>query len=172
MLLTVSSSKSFGIYRERAGLLSVVFPLDAKDPESLRRKFRDTVRQLYFMAPDHGAAIVHEILSTPELENLWRQELDEIRHHVVTMRSALRKTIEAANPGFNASFLEMQNGMFSCLPISEDEQFLIERQFHIYMLPNARVNVAAMNAVQSETLAEAFAFVRAARVSNVLEASG
>ena len=172
MLLTVSSSKSFGIYRERAGLLSIVFPPDAKEPESLRRIFRDTVRQLYFMAPDHGAAIVHEILSTPALETLWRQELDDIRHHVVTMRSALRKTIEAANPDFDASFLEAQNGMFSCLPISEDEQLLMERQFHIYMLPNARVNVAAMNTAQSETLAEAFAFVRAARVSDALEASG
>jgi len=54
MLLTVSSSKSFGIYRERAGLLSVIISADAKDPESVRRKLRDTVRQLYFMAPDHG----------------------------------------------------------------------------------------------------------------------
>jgi aspartate aminotransferase len=166
MLLTVSSSKSFGIYRERAGLLSVIMSADAKDPESVRRKLRDTVRQLYFMAPDHGAAIVHEILSTPELEKNWRQELDQIRHHVVSMRSALRKTIEAVNPGFDASFLERQKGMFSCLPISESEQLLIERQFHIYMLPNARVNVAAMNDAQSSTLAEAFAFVRAGRTAN------
>ncbi len=172
MLLTVSSSKSFGIYRERAGLLSVIFSPDARDPESLRRKFRDTIRQLYFMAPDHGAAIVHEIMSTPELEKLWRQELDEIRHHVITMRSALRKTIEATNPDFDASFLEMQNGMFSCLPISADEQLFMEQQFHIYMLPNARVNVAAMNTAQSETLAEAFACVRAARTASALEASG
>jgi aspartate aminotransferase len=171
MLLTVSSSKSFGIYRERAGLLSVIFSLDARDPESLRRKLRDTVRQLYFMAPDHGAAIVHEILSTPELSTLWRQELDQIRQHVVSMRSALRQTIEAANPGFDAAFLERQKGMFSCLPISEDEQLLMERQFHIYMLPNARVNVAAMNAAQSATLAEAFAFIRQARTTDMKQAS-
>lgn len=171
MLLTVSSSKSFGIYRERAGLLSVIVPPDAKDSESVRRKLRDTVRQLYFMAPDHGAAVVHEILSTPELESLWRQELGQIRHHVVSMRSALRRTIEAANPGFDASFLENQNGMFSCLPISDDEQLLIEQQFHIYMLPHARVNVAAMNDAQSATLAEAFAFVRAERTTDARQAS-
>ncbi len=170
MLLTVSSSKSFGIYRERAGLLSVVVSPDAKDRESVRRKLRDTVRQLYFMAPDHGAAIVHEILSTPELEALWREELDQIRLHVISMRGALRKTIEAANPGFDATFLETQNGMFSCLPISEDEQFLMEQQFHIYMLPNARVNVAAMNASQSATLADAFAFVRAERATAAKQA--
>jgi aspartate/tyrosine/aromatic aminotransferase len=88
------------------------------------------------------------------------------------MRKALRKTIEAANPGFDASFLETQNGMFSCLPISDSEQLMMEEQFHIYMLPNARVNVAAMNSAQSKTLAEAFAFLRNARATDALEASG
>jgi len=171
MLLTVSSSKSFGIYRERAGLLSVILSPDTKDPESVQRKLRDTVRQLYFMAPDHGAAIVHEILATPALQDDWRKELDQIRYHVVSMRKALRKTIEETNPGFDAAFLESQNGMFSCLPISEDEQRLVEQKFHIYMLPNARVNVAAMTAAQSETLAAAFAFVRAERVADAQQAS-
>jgi len=171
MLLTVSSSKSFGIYRERAGLLSIIVSSDAQSIESVRRKLRDTVRQLYFMAPDHGAAIVHEILSTPELESLWRAELNKIREHVVNMRKALRTTIEDTNPGFDAAFIENQHGMFSCLPVSEAEQLLIEQQFHIYMLPNARVNVAAMNAEQSAILDEAFAFVRAERASAARQAS-
>jgi len=171
MLLTVSSSKSFGIYRERAGLLSVIVPPDAKDGESVRRKLRDTVRQLYFMAPDHGAAIVHEILATPELASLWREELDQVRHHVVSMRSSLRGTLESANPGFDASFVERQHGMFSCLPVSDTEQRMMEDHFHIYMLPNARVNVAAMNGNQSATLAEAFAFVRAERENGDKRAS-
>lgn len=171
MLLTVSSSKSFGIYRERAGLLSLILSPETKDPVSVQRKLRDTVRQLYFMAPDHGAAIVHEILSTPELEALWREELDQIRHHVISMRKALRKTIEAVNPGFDAAFLESQKGMFSCLPISESEQLLMEQKFHIYMLPNARVNAAAMNAAQSKILANAFAYIRAERNADVQQAS-
>lgn len=171
MLLTVSSSKSFGIYRERAGLLSVVVASDAGDKESVRRKLRDTVRQLYFMAPNHGAAVVHEILATPVLEALWRDELDEIRQHVVNMRSALRRTIEAANSDFSAAFLEAQHGMFSCLPISAAEQRQIEERFHIYMLPNARVNVAAMNKSQSQRLAEAFADIRSQRNNEARRAS-
>jgi len=164
MLLTVSSSKTFGIYRERAGLLSVIAPADAADQDSVRRRLRDTARRLYFMAPDHGAAIVHEILATPELAALWRDELDEIRGHIAAQRRALRRTIEAANPGFDAAFIERQRGMFSCLPISAAEQLAMERDFHIYMLPHARVNVAAMIGSQSETLAAAFAATRAARV--------
>jgi len=171
MLLTVSSSKSFGIYRERAGLLSVIAPTDARDFNSVRKKLRDTVRQLYFMAPDHGAAIVHEILSTPELQAMWRDELDGVRRHVIAMRSALRQTMESENPGFDASFLERQHGMFSCLPINAEEQLAMEVEFHIYMLPNARVNVAAMNATQSEVLARAFAAARAERDRGARQAS-
>ena len=163
MLLTVSSSKSFGVYRDRAGLLSILLPSEARNTEAVRRKLRDTVRQLYFMAPEQGAAIVNEILSTPEFEALWRAELDAVRGRIVELRAGLRTTIEAANPGFDASFIERQQGMFSCLPISAEEQLLMENRFHIYMLPPARVNVAAMNPEQSRTLAEAFAWIRAQR---------
>ena len=166
MLLTVSSSKSFGIYRERAGILSVIVSLDdGTDLSSVRLKLRDTVRQLYFMAPDHGAAVVHEIMSTPELEQLWRQELDEVRIHITEMRRLLRLAIEKANPDFDAEFIERQHGMFSCLPITEEEQQLMEQKYHIYMLPNARMNVAAMNSKQSAILAKVFAEIRAARAN-------
>lgn len=171
LLLTVSSSKSFGIYRDRAGLLSIVLPPEARNAGAVRRKLRDTLRQLYFMAPDHGAAIVHEILSTPELEALWRSELDAVRGRIVELRAALRRTIERANPGFDAGFIERQQGMFSCLPISAEEQLLMESRFHIYMLPPARVNVAAMNREQSEVLADAFAWVRAQREVSIRHGS-
>ena len=107
--------------------------------------------------------LVHEILSTPELEQLWRQELDEIRLHIIEMRRLLRLAIEKANPDFDAEFIEHQHGMFSCLPITAEEQELMEQKHHIYMLPNARMNVAAMNSKQSAILAEVFAEVRAAR---------
>ena len=61
--------------------------------------------------------------------------------------------------------------MFSCLQINAEEQLLMEREFHIYMLPNARVNVAAMNGNQSGTLAEAFAFIRDRRSGGTRQAS-
>lgn len=159
-LLTVSSSKSFGVYRDRAGLLSIITPPDAADVESIARKLRDTARQLYFMAPDHAATVVHEILATPEFEQAWRNELDALREHIADKRKALRATIEAEIPYFDGSFIERQLGMFSCLPISGDEQRTLEDEYHIYMLPNARVNVAAMSNTQAVTLGRAFRDVR------------
>lgn len=159
LLLTVSSSKSFGIYRERAGLLSVISAASTSAQQNIRRRVRDIARQLYFMAPDHGAAVVHEILSTPDLEKMWRSELNEIREYIAAMRASLRKVMEKRLPDFDASFLTEQQGMFSCLPVTTEEQLWLEQEHHIYMLPPARVNVAAMGSGQAESLAEAFAGV-------------
>jgi len=156
LILTVSSSKTFGIYRERAGLLSIIHQAGAS-ADNLRRKLRDTLRQLYFMAPNHGAAIVHEILSSENLEALWRSELNAVRRQIVEMRLALKTTLEQANPDFDASFIQRQQGMFSCLPLSPEQQLKLEQKHHIYMLPHARVNVAAMSGEQSKVLAGAFA---------------
>ena len=156
MLLAVSSSKSFGIYRDRAGMLSVLASPGTTDAAGLRRRLRDMARQLYFMPPDHGAAIVLEILSSRELDNLWRSELDEMRLETVGKRRILRKMLEAEVEGFDASFIGRQLGMFSCLPIDSREQRLMEDLFHIYMMPDARVNVAAMKSSDARTLARSF----------------
>ena len=172
MMLAVSSSKTFGIYRERAGMLSVVVSPETGGAISLRRRIRDMARQLYFMPPDHGAAIVLEIMSTPELENLWRSELEEVRLELVRNRAMLRKMLESEIEGFDASFIDRQLGMFSCLPISADEQQLMEDLFHIYMLPNARVNVAAMKSSDARTVAGAFRELRNRRTGDGLRRVG
>ena len=172
MLLAVSSSKSFGIYRERAGTLSVVGASGTGDAVILRRRLRDLARQLYFMPPDHGAAIVLEILSSRDLESLWRSELDAMRLEIVRKRAMLREMLEAGIEGFDASFIERQLGMFSCLPISEDEQRLMEDLFHIYMLPNARVNVAAMKSSDAREVARAFRELRNRRTGDGLRRVG
>ena len=168
MMLAVSSSKTFGIYRDRAGMLSVVVPPAANVATNVRRRIRDLARQLYFMPPDHGAAIVLEILSSPDLESLWRSELDGVRHEIVEKRAMLRKMLDAEIEGLDASFIERQLGMFSCLPISAHEQRLMEDLFHIYMLPNARVNVAAMKLSDARTVAGAFRELRSRRMGDGL----
>ena len=172
MLLAVSSSKTFGIYRERAGLLSVVAAPGTVDAVNLGRRLRDIARQLYFMPPDHGAAIVLEILSSRKLEDLWRSELDAMRLAIVRKRAMLREMLEAEIEGFDASFIERQLGMFSCLPISANEQRLMEDLFHIYMLPNARVNVAAMRSSDARTVARAFRELSSRRTGDGLRRVG
>ncbi|MCZ0953190.1 MAG: aminotransferase class I/II-fold pyridoxal phosphate-dependent enzyme, partial [Rhodospirillaceae bacterium] len=107
-----------------------------------------------------------------ELENLRRFELEEVRLELVRNRAMLRKMLESEIEGFDASFIERQLGMFSCLPISADEQRLMEDLFHIYMLPNARVNVAAMKSSDARTVAGAFRELRNRRTGEGLRRVG
>ena len=95
-----------------------------------------------------------------------------MRLEIAGKREMLRKMLEAEIEGFDASFIERQLGMFSCLPISADEQRLMEDLFHIYMLPNGRVNVAAMKSSDARTVARAFRELRSRRSGDQLPGLG
>ena len=162
MLLVVSSSKSFGIYRDRAGLLAVLHDNPA-EADLLKVLLRDRIRGNYFMPPDHGAETIATILGDAKLNQLWRDELDSVSQRIRTLRRLLRRELELAVPGFDGTFLERQKGMFSCLPVSPAEQQRIENEFGIFMLPHARLNFAALAQSQAARVALAFATVSKSR---------
>ncbi len=160
MILVVSSSKSFTIYRERAGLLSLVSNDNTSSLSNAHRLLRDVARGNYFMPPDHGAEIVAEILGDERLSAQWRQELDDIRERIYSLRALLRDTIETMDPSQDASYLVRQKGMFSCLPLSPEQQMEMEQKYGIYMLPNARINFAALAQDKAERVAKALLAIR------------
>ena len=160
MIVVVSSSKSFTIYRERAGLLSLITNDKAGSLNNAYRLLRDVARGNYFMPPDHGAEIVAEILGDEALSAEWRQELDVIRERIYSLRALLRDTIEAMDPSQDASYLVQQKGMFSCLPLSPEEQMEMEQKYGIYMLPNARINFAALAKDKAERVAKALLAIK------------
>lgn len=159
MILVVSSSKSFGIYRDRAGLLALIHD-NPRQAEDLKVLLRDGIRSNYFMPPDHGAQLIATILEDAELNRMWREELDAVRRRIHSLRRLLRQELELAVPGFDAGFLERQKGMFSCLPVSQLQQQRLEREFGLFMLPHARLNFAALAQKQATRVAQAFAAVR------------
>lgn len=159
MILAVSSSKSFGIYRDRAGLLALLHHNPAQ-AEVLRVLLRDCIRANYFMPPDHGAQIIATILGDAGLCQMWRDEIDAVRVRIGSLRRLLRTELEQAVPGFDAAFLERQKGMFSCLPVTAAQQQRMEREFGIFMLPHARLNFAALAQSQAMRVARTFAAVR------------
>ena len=57
VLVAVSCSKNFGLYRERVGVLHIVTDKPATGLAALSHEVR-VARSLYSMPPDHGAAIV------------------------------------------------------------------------------------------------------------------
>lgn len=160
MIVVVSSSKSFTIYRERAGLLSLITNDKAGSLNNAYRLLRDVARGNYFMPPDHGAEIVAEILGDEALSAEWRQELDVIRERIYSLRALLRDTIEAMDPSQDAGYLVQQKGMFSCLPLSPEQQMEMEQKYGIYMLPNARINFAALAKDKAERVAKALLAIK------------
>ena len=160
MMVVVSSSKSFAVYRERAGLLSLIFNENSENIEKYQdnavRMLRDLARGLYFMPPDHGAELVAEVLKDDQLNALWRQELDSIRLRIYGLRSMLKDAIESIDPNYDANYLVEQKGMFSCLSLTPAQQQIMEEDHGIFMLPNARINFAALAQSSAGRLAEAF----------------
>jgi len=162
MILAVSSSKSFGIYRDRAGLLALLHDQPGQ-ADVLRVLLRDRIRSNYFMPPDHGAQLIATILGDAGLNEMWRTEIDAVRMRIHALRRLLRVELEQAVPGFDAAFIERQKGMFSCLPLVQAEQQRLESEFGLFMLPHARLNFAALALSQAQRVARAFAATRDSR---------
>lgn len=138
-LVCVSCSKNFGLYRDRVGALWVK-GVDA--PAALRARANLTLiaRSMWSMPPDHGAAVVRIILSTPELKTAWLSELDEVRTRINTIRARLAQALPQL-PG-----IAVQTGMFSMMPISPENAVTLRNDHAIYMIENGRINIAGLNA--------------------------
>ena len=149
-VLAVSGAKTFGLYRERVGALFV------KTPEKARAaavsNLAAIARANYSMPPDHGAACVREVLADAELRASWRAELDRIRAHIKRTRSLLASARINSIP---MHLIAAQSGMFSTLPLS-DEQVRALREVHgIYMTDAARINVAGLREAEIERFVDA-----------------
>jgi aromatic-amino-acid transaminase len=95
-------------------------------------------RAIYSMPPDHGAAIVAEILKSPELKAMWLSELEQIRTDIVRKRERL-SSYQVNNSILRN--LSAQHGMFSLLPIERPVVDMLRQKYAIYMTDNARINV-------------------------------
>ncbi len=149
-VVAVSGAKTFGVYRERVGACFVKAPEKAR--AAVASNLAAIARANYSMPPDHGAACVREVLADAELRLSWREELDGIRAHIRRTRSLLASRRVNSIP---MHLIADQKGMFSTLPLS-DEQVAALRETHgIYMTDAARINVAGMREAEIERFVDA-----------------
>ncbi len=153
-----SFSKSFSLYGERVGALSVV---TASRDEAARvlSQLKRLIRTNYSNPPTHGGSIVATVLSTPELRELWEQELGQMRGRIKAMRRALVEKVQAQAPGFDFSFVLRQNGMFSYSGLSKEAVERLRREYSIYAVDSGRICVAALNTRNIDYVAGAIAAV-------------
>jgi len=161
VLVAVSCSKNFGLYRERTGVLHVVSQsVDASD--TVLTQLVRIARTIYSMPPDHGAAIVHEILSNDALRQSWLDEVGSMRTRITNLRRDLVARLAKSCPLRDFSFIERQRGMFSFLGVNKDQVTALRERHHIYMTDDSRINIAGLRIDNIGYFADSVAQVLAA----------
>ena len=143
-LVANSFAKSFSIYRERVGAISVVTG-SQKEAAAVTSQLKRIVRMIYSSPPSYGAQLVAIVLTHPELRPLWEKELGEMRERIHEMRHLLAKKLKEVLPEKDFSFILKQQGMFSYSGLSTDVMKALREQFHVYGLDSGRICVAALN---------------------------
>lgn len=153
LLVATSFSKNFGLYRDRAGALTVV-GTDGPTTRAAHSNALRLVRTMYSVPPDHGPAIVARILTDDALCAEWQQELGHMRRRLGELRTLL--VTELAERGANRfGFIADQHGMFSLLGIDEQQAKRLTDEHHVYLPRNGRINVAGIDQANVASVADA-----------------
>ncbi|MNJ45157.1 Aspartate aminotransferase [compost metagenome] len=158
LLITSSCSKNFGLYRDRTGAL-LVCSHDAEKLVDVRSQLAWLARNLWSTPPDHGAAVVAQILGDADLKRLWVEEVEAMRQRIAQLRVGL---VEALAPhGLSERFAHIaeQRGMFSYTGLSPEQVKQLRERHSVYMVGTGRANVAGADATRLGALAAAIADV-------------
>lgn len=158
VLVAVSCSKNFGLYRERTGALHVISQ-NTVSADAILTHLVQIARRIYSMPPDHGAAIVHEILTTDALRASWSDELGGMRARISGLRNQAVANLARTCPQHDFSFIARQHGMFSFLGVDKDQVRELREKHHIYMTDDSRINIAGLKPDNIAYFAEAVAQV-------------
>src|SRR6185503_18949959 len=140
VFLSSSFSKSFSVYGERVGALSVVTS-SAEEAMRVLSNLKLVVRANYSNPPTHGSQIVATILGNPQLRSLWERELGEMRDRIKAMRKALVAGIHKRVPNSDFGFVLEQRGMFSYSGLTREQVRRLREQYSIYTIDTGRVCV-------------------------------
>ena len=139
-----SFSKSFSLYGERVGALSIVSESREESARVLSQVKR-VIRTNYSNPPTHGASIVAAVLNSPQLRAQWEEELAEMRLRIRGMRIQMVDLLAKNAPQRDFSFVGRQRGMFSYSGLTVEQVTRLRNEFGIYALDTGRICVAALN---------------------------
>ncbi|KAF1691260.1 aromatic amino acid transaminase [Pseudoxanthomonas koreensis] len=152
-----SYSKSFSLYGERVGALSVV-AASADEARAVQSQVKRIIRTIYSSPSTHGAALVAGVLTSPELRAMWEEELRGMRERIHALRGALVQQLAAqGHPEY--AFIDQQAGMFSYSGLDRAQVDRLRDEFGIYAVGTGRICVAALNQGNLEYVAKAIAAV-------------
>ncbi len=157
-LISTSFSKSFSLYGERIGALTLVTD-NADQASRVLSQVKRVIRTNYSNPPTFGGAVVAEALNSPELFAMWDQELGEMRQRIKLMRSELVKKLADNGVDMNFDFVMAQKGMFSYSGLTASQVDKLREDHAIYAISSGRICVAALNSKNIDVVAKAIASV-------------
>ena len=158
VFVSSSFSKSFSLYGERVGALSIVAASSDEAARALSQVKR-LVRTSYSNPPVHGGQIVATVMAHPELRALWEAELGQMRDRIRDMRALLAAKIKARVPSADFTFVTRQRGMFSYTGLTKDQVVKMREQSAVYAIESGRICIAAVNTHNIDYVADAIAKV-------------
>ncbi len=153
-----SFSKSFSLYGERVGALSLV-TASREEAARVLSQVKRVVRTNYSNPPTHGGAVVASVLGSPELRQMWEAELAGMRSRIRDMRQGLVDKLRERGVKEDFSFIKKQRGMFSYTGLSSAQVERLKTDYGIYALSTGRICVAAINTHNLDYVADAIAAV-------------
>jgi len=156
--ISSSFSKSFSLYGERVGALTVITH-DNAETQHVTSQIKRVIRTNYSNPPTHGASIVSSILSAPDLRKMWEDELSEMRTRIKHMRESLVAELKAAGVTQDFEFIKQQRGMFSYTGLTKEQVDHLINDHGIYAVGTGRICVAALNTHNVSHVAKAIAAV-------------
>ena len=157
LLVSNSFSKSFSLYGERAGALSIV-ATSGEEAARVLSQLKRVIRTNYSNPPTHTAKVVAMVLSTPELRQLWEEELAGMRVRIKEMRNLMVEKLKEKAPGRDFEFVREQVGMFSYSGLTKEQVGKLREQ-SIYAVDTGRICVAALNSTNLDRVVDAVAKV-------------
>ncbi len=156
--VSTSFSKSFSLYGERVGALSVVC-VSKEEASRVLSQLKIVIRTNYSNPPTHGAQVVATVLTTPALRALWEDELGAMRVRIKEMRQLLQSKLVASGAKTDVSFITRQKGMFSYTGLTQGQMERLRNEFGVYGVDSGRICVAALNAGNIDKVVEAISAV-------------
>ncbi|KAF1062610.1 amino acid aminotransferase [Burkholderia gladioli] len=158
VFVSSSFSKSFSLYGERIGALSII--TSSKDEATrVLSQLKRVIRTNYSNPPTHGGALVSAVLASPELYASWVQELGEMRDRIRAMRNGLVERLKTSGVDRDFGFINAQRGMFSYSGLTAAQVDRLREEFGIYAVSTGRICVAALNTRNIDAVAAAVAAV-------------
>ena len=156
--VSTSFSKSFSLYGERVGALSVVCTT-ADEAAKVLSQLKIVIRTNYSNPPTFGATVVATVLTTPALRTMWEEELAGMRERIRATRHSLVAKLRAAGISSDLDYVIRQKGMFSYSGLSVAQMQRLRREFGVYGVDSGRICVAAINSRNIDAVVAALAKV-------------